>query len=111
MNPAGIRLRLYYGLKTKPAPNFLNPSLTGLAGTGKNVRAKGAKSNGSYSITRSKVKKRTYFQMRLDDEYALNSCPTPSPSGQPIPCVLELISPMTSGQIKVLPPKKKKKHH
>jgi len=110
LNPAGIRLRLYYALKSKPAPNFLNPSLNGLLGAGKNVRAKGVKSNGSYGITRKKVKKRTYFQMRLDDEYALNSCPTPSPSGQPIPCLLELISPMTSNQITVKPPKKKRRH-
>jgi hypothetical protein len=114
LNPASIRPRLYYGPKSKPAPTFLNPSPNGLAGTGKNVRAKGAKANGSYGITRAKVKKRTYFQMRLDDEWGLDTsagCLTPSPTGLPIPCQLELISPMTASQIKVLPPKKKKKHH
>jgi hypothetical protein len=110
LNPATIRLRLFYGAKSKPAPNFLNPSLDGYLGTGKNVRAKGAKANGSYGITRAKVKKKTYFQMRLYDEYALDSCPTPSPSGQPIPCLLELISPMTANQITVKPPKKKRRH-
>jgi hypothetical protein len=117
LNPAGIRLRLYYAAKPKPAPTFLNPSAKGLGypSTNKNARTKGLKSNGSYAITRPKVKKRTYFQMRLDDEYGLDisqGCLTPSPTGQPIPCVLELISPMTANQITVKPPpKKKKKHH
>ncbi len=117
LNTAGIRHRLYYDSKAKPAPNFLNPSSRGLVGAttsrgaSKNFRAKGAKSNGSYGITRPKVKAKTYFQMRLDDEWALNACLTPSPTGQPIPCLEELLSPMTSNQILVKPPKKKKKHH
>jgi hypothetical protein len=115
LNPAGIRLRLYYAAKPKPAPTFLNPSAKGLGypRPNKSVAAKGLKANGSYSITRPKVKKRTYFQMRLDDEWGLDisqGCLTPSPTHQPIPCVLELISPMTANQITVKPPKKKRHH-
>ena len=104
LNIGGIRLRLYYGAKTNPAPNYLNPSLDGLIGRGKNVRAAGAKSSGSYSITRPRPKKRTYYQMRLDDEYVLTGgCLGPSPSGLPIPCLGEVIAPMTANQIKVVP--------
>jgi len=105
-------VRLFYGLKSKPAPNFLNPSEAGTLGTnGKSVRSKALKSKGTFAFTRKKVKKKTYFQARLDDEWALSGgCIGPSPTGQPIPCLQELISPMTSNQILVKPPKKKRKH-
>jgi hypothetical protein len=113
VSPAGLQVRLYYGLKSKPAPNFLNPSEAGTLGTnGKSVRSKALKSKGTFAFTRKKVKKKTYFQARLDDEWALSGgCIGPSPTGQPIPCLQELISPMTSNQILVKPPKKKRKHH
>jgi len=111
VSPAGLKVNLYYGLKSKPAPDFHNPSQAGLAGRGKQVRSKALKSTGAFAFTRSKVKKKTYFQARLEDEWALSGgCIGPSPSGQPIPCLEELLSPMTSNQILVKPPKKKRHH-
>lgn len=113
VSPASLKVKLYYGLKSKPAPNFANPSQAGVAGQGKSVQSKALKSNGIFAFTRTKVKKKTYFQARLEDEWALQGgCIGPSPTGQPIPCLEELLSPMTSNQILVKPPpKKKKKHH
>lgn len=112
VSPAGLKLKLYYGTKSKPAPNFVNPSQAGVFGQGKAVNSKALKSNGSFAFTRKKVKKKTYFQARLLDEWALQGgCVGPSPTGQPIPCLEELLSPMTSNQIAVKPPKKKRKHH
>jgi hypothetical protein len=113
VSSAGLKVNLYYGLKSKPAANFTNPSQAGLVGNGKIVHSKALKSNGSFAFTRKKVKKKTYFQARLEDEWALSSgCQGPSPTGQPIPCLEELLSPMTSNQLLVKPPpKKKKKHH
>ncbi len=110
INVAGIKLRLYYSPSTNPAPNFTNPSKAGITGKGKVVSTKVLKSSGTYSIVRPKVKKRTYFQMRLEDEWALKmpTCQGPSPSGLPIPCLEEILAPMTSNQVKVLPPKKRR---
>jgi hypothetical protein len=111
VSPAGIKVRLFYGTKSKPAPNFTNPSVAGLIGQGKFVQSKALKSNGIFGFTRKKVKKKTYFQARLEDQWTLSSgCIGPSPTGQPIPCLEELLSPMTSNQILVKPPKKKKHH-
>jgi hypothetical protein len=105
---AGIKLDLYWATSTKPAADFLNPSLVGLTGkTKKPARTKGLKANGSFTITRPKVKKKSYFQARLEDEWALQSCQGPSPSGLPIPCVEELLSPTNSNQLVVKPPKKR----
>jgi hypothetical protein len=110
VSPAGLKLNLYYAATAKPAPDFRNPSAVGLLGKGKRARSKALKSNGSYGFTRPKVKKKTYFQARLEDEWTLaDGCQGPSPTGQPIPCLEELLSPMTSNQILVKPPKKK--HH
>jgi hypothetical protein len=112
VSPAGLKLELYYGARSKPSADYRNPSVAGLIGQGKRVRSKALKSNGSFSFTRKKVKKKTYFQGRLEDEWALSSgCQGPSPTGQPIPCLEELLSPMTSNQILVKPPKKKRHHH
>ncbi len=112
VSPAALKVKLYYGAKSKPAPNFTNPSQAGVAGQGKAVQSKALKSSGTFAFTRKKVKKKTYFQARLEDEWALQGgCVGPSPTGQPIPCLEELVSPMTSNQILVKPPKKKRKHH
>jgi hypothetical protein len=111
VSPTGLKVDLYYGLKSKPSPNFTNPSQAGFVGQGKFARSKALRSTGSFSFTRKKVKKKTYFQARLEDEWKLaNGCIGPSPTGQPIPCLEELLSPMTSNQILVKPPPKKKKH-
>jgi hypothetical protein len=112
VSPALLKVNLYYGTKSKPAADFRNPSQAGLVGQGKFVHSKALKSNGKFAFTRKKVKKKTYFQARLEDEWALSGgCVGPSPTGQPIPCLEELLSPMTSNQILVKPPKQKKKHH
>jgi hypothetical protein len=112
VSPAGLRVNLYYGLKSKPSADFRNPSVAGLIGQGKIAHPKALKSNGTFALTRKKVKKKTYFQARLEDEWALrDGCLGPSPTGQPIPCLQELLSPMTSNQILVKPPKKKRHHH
>jgi len=112
ISPTGLKLDLYWSTGSKPAADFTNPSLVGITGkTKKPARTKAAKANGSYSATRPKVKKKSRFQARLEDEWALQSCQGPSPTGLPIPCLEELISPMNSNQIVVKPPPKKKKRH
>jgi hypothetical protein len=112
VSPATLRMAVNYATAAKPSEDFRNPSAAGLLGKGKQVHAKGAKANGSWSITRPKVKKKTYFQARLRDEWKFqDGCQGPSPTGQPIPCLEELLSPMNSNQILVKPPKKKRHHH
>ena len=109
INPAGLKLDLYWSTRSKPAADFTNPSLVGLTGkTRKPARTTKVKANGSFSVTHAKVRKRTFFQARLEDEWALQSCQGPSPTGLPIPCLEEILSPMNSNQIAVKPPKKKK---
>jgi hypothetical protein len=111
VDPTGLRLALFSGRATQPAEDFHNPSAAGLLGKSKFVHAKGAKGNGSWTITRPKVKKKSYFQARLRDEWALQGgCQGPSPTGLPIPCLQEIIAPINSSQIVVKPPAKKKKH-
>jgi hypothetical protein len=98
VNPSGIRLHLYYGKKASP--------LTDLKA--KVLKTKAVKANGKYTITVRPVKVKTYFQMRF--ESYVTQCQGPSPSGLPIPCqskVSEDLAPMTTGQIRVLPPKKR----
>jgi hypothetical protein len=104
LNPTGIRIDLYAGAKVLPAPGAI------VAGTGKRVvRSKPIKkSKGTFTISRPKVKKKTYFQARFQGYGVEGSCDGPSPSGLPIPCTGTDLGPMTSAQIKVLPPKKKK---
>jgi hypothetical protein len=98
-----IRLRLYSGKKSQPAPNAVS------LGTGKFVaRTRPLTARGKYSITRARVKIRTFFQMRFES-YATD-CTTPSPSPIPVPrgCLGEWLAPMTSSQIRVLPAKKRR---
>lgn len=105
LNSAGIRLDLYAGAKAQPAPNAT------LGGTGKRVvRTKRLKSNGKFTLTRPKVKKKTFFQMRFQNYGIAPPCDGPSPTGLPLPCGGTDLAPLTSAQIKVLPPPKKKKH-
>ena len=101
VSTAGIRVDLYSSKKANPAPNAIS------AGTGKRVARTGKlTANGKYTISRPKVKAKTYFQMRFQN-YGIK-CTGPSPSGLPVPCNGEDLAAMTSSQIKVLPPPKKK---
>lgn len=110
VNTAGLKLDLYWSTGTKPAADYTNPSLVGLTGkTKKPARTTKLKATGSYLVTHGRVKKRTFFQARLEDEWAFPSCQGPSPTGLPIPCLEELLSPMNSNQLAVKPPKKKKR--
>jgi hypothetical protein len=104
LNPTGIRLSLYAGTKPRPAPNATSGA------RGKRVaRTKGLKAIGKYTISRRKVKKRTYFQMRFED-YGLQGqpCQGASPTGSAIRCLGTDFAPLTSSQVRVLPPKKKR---
>src|SRR5215210_508992 len=103
LSPKGIRLGLYAGKKTKPAPT----ATTG--GTGKRlVRTAALPATGKYSIARSSVKFTTYFQTRFENY--LTDCTGPSPSGLPVPCAGESIAALTSNQVKATKPKPKKRH-
>jgi len=104
LDPSGIRIDLYAGAKVLPAPGAT------VAGTGKRiVRSKPIKTTkGTFTISRPKVKKKTYFQARFQSYGVQGPCDGPSPSGQPIPCTGTDLAPLNSAQIKVLPPKKKK---
>jgi hypothetical protein len=109
INPAGIKLDLFYGLKSQPSVNFRNPSTHCWTTTCRLALTGKLKANGTYTATRPKVKKRTFFQTFLEDGWTLNSgCVGPSPTGQPIPCLEEMLSPMISSQIAVKPPKKRR---
>ena len=102
LNPKGVRLGLYAGKKARPAPNAL------ANGTGKRIaRSKGLPGTGKYSFARPNVKFATFFQTRFEN-YG-TSCEGPSPSGLPVPCKGEDIAAVTSNQLKVLKPKKKKR--
>ncbi|MGB2875779.1 MAG: hypothetical protein WBB76_09940 [Gaiellaceae bacterium] len=105
--PNGIRLDLYAGPKPNPAPSATS------GGTGKHVaRTKSLKRTGRYSITLASVKKRTFFQMRFENYGLAGGCPKtpPSPSGLPLPCNGADFAPLTSRQVAVSPPPKKKRH-
>jgi hypothetical protein len=95
-----VRLHLYYGKKPRPAPTAVSGGTSA-----KFVKTKTLK-RGKYTVSRPRVRAKTFFQMRFED-YGV-SCTGPSPSGLPVPCLGEDLAPMTSGQIKVLPPKKKR---
>ena len=101
VSAAGIQANLYSSKKANPAPNAVS------AGTGKRIaRTKKLTANGKYTLSRPKVKAKTFFQMRFEN-YGI-TCAGPSPSGLPVPCHGEDLAAMNSGQIKVLPPPKKK---
>jgi len=117
VSTAGLKLDLYYARGSKPAADYTNPSLVGLTGkTKKPARTPALKSKGLFLFVGRRVKKKTYFQARLEDEWHLVDangnpiCDGPSPSQLPIPCRDELLAPMNSNQVVVKPPKKKRHH-
>jgi hypothetical protein len=103
VSASGIQLNLYSSKKAQPAPNAVS------AGTGKRVaRTKKLTASGKYTISRLKVKARTFFQMRFEN-YGTD-CTGPSPSGLPeSACKGEDLAAMSSSQVKVLPPPKKRR--
>jgi hypothetical protein len=102
LNPAGVRLNLYSGKKARPAPNAVS------GGTGKRAGRSGKlPRTGKYSLARRNVKFATFFQTRFEN-YG-TQCTGPSPSGLPVPCAGEDIAAITSNQVKVLKPKKKRR--
>jgi len=102
LNPKGVRLGIYAGKKAKPAPSAI------ASGTGKRIARSGKlPGTGKYSIARPNVKFSTFFQTRFENY--VTPCEGPSPSGLPIPCREEAIAAVTSSQVKVLKPKKKKR--
>jgi hypothetical protein len=102
LNPKGVRLNLYSGKKARPAPNATSSA------TGKRIaRSPKLPATGKYSIARPNVKFATFFQTRFEN-YG-TQCSGPSPSGLPVPCAGEDIAAVTSNQIKVLKPKKKRR--
>ena len=108
--PKGIRLDAYHSTKSKPAPNLLAPSLTGVSGKGKVTRTKALPTSGAYSLSVKRPKKKTWYQMFFGGYELTGGCQGPSPTGLPIPCLHEEIAPITSAnQIAVSPPKKKHK--
>jgi len=105
--PKGIRLDAYYSTKSKPAPNLLAPSKTGVAGKGKATRTKALPTSGAYSLSVKRPKKKTWYQMFFGGYELQSGCQGVSPTGLPIPCLHEEIAPITSAnQIAVSPPKK-----
>jgi hypothetical protein len=101
LGQSNVRLNLYAGKKRNPAPNATS------TGTGKRV-ARSAKlpRTGKYSMARRSVKFTTFFQARFEGYET--TCEGPSPTGQPFPCKGEDIAAITSNQVKVLKPKKKR---
>ena len=112
LNPAGIKLHLYYATKAQPAPNYTLGTVNGLFGTGRFASTKGIKSNGKYSIARkrAKGKKKTFYQMRFENYLLVPSsgdnCEGPSPSGQPIPCNGTSLAPLTSANTIIVKPRR-----
>jgi hypothetical protein len=101
LNPAGVRLNLYAGKKARPAPNAV------AGGTGKRVGRSGKlPKTGKYSIARPNVKFATFFQTRFEN-YG-TKCTGSLTGVPPVPCGGEDIAAITSNQIKVLKPKKKR---
>jgi hypothetical protein len=101
VNPRGVRLDLYAGKKKGPAPNAVS------GGTGKRVARSGRlPASGKYTLSRPNVKFATFFQTRFENY--TTPCTGPSPSNLPVPCREERIAAVTSNQIKVLKPKKRR---
>jgi hypothetical protein len=102
LNPAGVRLNLYSGKKARPAPNAV------AGGTGKRAgRTARLPRTGKYSMARRNVKFATFFQTRFEN-YG-TQCSGNLTGVPPVPCAGEDIAAITSNQLKVLKPKKKKR--
>ena len=104
LNPAGVRLNLYSSKKARPAPNAV------AGGTGKRA-GKTAKlpRTGKYSMTRRNVKFATFFQTRFENYGTDCTTPDPIPGVPAVKCNGEDIAAVTSNQVKVLKPKKKRR--
>jgi hypothetical protein len=103
LNPAGVRLNLYSGKKGRPAPNAV------AGGTGKRAGRSGKlPRTGKYSMTRRNVKFATFFQTRFENYGTDCTQPAPIPGVPPVKCVGEDIAAITSNQLKVLKPKKRR---
>jgi len=102
LNPGGVRLALYAGKKARPAP-----TATASAKGKRILRTGSLPATGKYTIRRPNVKFTTFFQTRLEG-YGTD-CTGPSPSGLPVPCNGEDVAAVTSNQIKVTKPKKKRR--
>jgi hypothetical protein len=101
VSPKGVRLDLYAGKKGGPAPNAVS------GGTGKRVGSTPKlPATGKYTMARRNVKFATFFQTRFENY--TTKCDGPSPSGLPVPCREERIAAVTSNQIKVLKPRKRR---
>jgi hypothetical protein len=102
LNPKDVRLNLYSGRKARPAPNAV------AGGTGKRTGRSGKlPRTGKYSIARRNVKFATFFQTRFEN-YGTRC--TGSVTGvPPVPCAGEDIAAVTSNQLRVLKPKKKRR--
>jgi hypothetical protein len=104
LNPAGVRLNLYSGKKARPAPNAV------AGGTGKRAgRTARLPRTGKYSMTRRNVKFATFFQTRFENYGTDCTQPEPIPGVPPVKCVGEDVAAVTSNQLKVLKPKKKRR--
>jgi len=102
LNPAGVRLNLYSGKKARPSPNAV------AGGTGKRAgRTAKLPKTGKYSMTRRNVKFSTFFQVRFEN-YG-TQCSGTLTGVPPVPCGGEDIAAVTSNQLKVLKPKKKRR--
>jgi hypothetical protein len=104
LNPKDVRLNLYSSKKARPAPNAV------AGGTGKRA-GKSAKlpGTGKYSMTRRNVKFATFFQTRFENYGTDCTNPDAIPGVPPVPCIGEDIAAVTSNQVKVLKPKKKRR--
>jgi hypothetical protein len=104
LNPAGVRLNLYSGKKARPAPNAV------AGGSGKRTgRTAKLPRTGKYSMTRRNVKFATFFQTRFENYGTDCTTPAPIPGVPPVKCNGEDIAAITSNQLKVLKPKKKRR--
>jgi hypothetical protein len=111
LNPKGIKLGIYYSTKSKPAPNLLTPSLTGISGKGKVKVTKALPASGLYSLSVTRPKKKTFYQAFFGGYELSGGCQGPSPSGNLlIPCTHEEIAPITAATQVAVSPAKKKKH-
>ncbi|HXZ57418.1 MAG TPA: hypothetical protein VEG40_07540 [Gaiellaceae bacterium] len=106
----GTKVDAFYSTKSKPAPNLLTPSATGVSGKGKFKSTKKLPKSGSYSLSVSRPKKKTFYQAFFGGYELTGGCQGQSPTGLPIPCLHEEIAPITGAQIAVSPAKKKHKH-
>jgi len=102
VDPRGIKLDLYAGKKAGPAPNAVS------GGTGKRItRSPKLPASGKYSIARPNVKFATFFQTRFEN-YG-TQCSGDLTGVPAVPCGGEDIAAVTSNQLKVLKPKKKRR--